>query len=30
MSLQFDNLKVNVVAVSQQQQAERPRRFGPR
>lgn len=27
---QFDNLKVNVVAVSQQQQAERPRRFGPR
>lgn len=29
-TLQFDNLKVNVVAVSQQQQAERPRRFGPR
>lgn len=27
---QFDNLKVNVVAVTQQQQAERPRRFGPR
>jgi small subunit ribosomal protein S17e len=29
-SLGFDNLKVNVVSVSQQQQAERPRRFGPR
>jgi small subunit ribosomal protein S17e len=29
-SLGFDNLKVNVVQVSQQQQAERPRRFGPR
>ena len=26
--LQFDSLKVNVVQVSQQQQAERPRRFG--
>ncbi|KAJ6172230.1 40S ribosomal protein S17 [Penicillium chermesinum] len=26
----FDNLKVNVVTVSQQQQADRPRRFGPR
>jgi small subunit ribosomal protein S17e len=25
--LQFDSLKVNVVQVSQQQQAERPRRF---
>ncbi|KAJ5232573.1 40S ribosomal protein S17 [Penicillium chermesinum] len=29
-SLGFDNLKVNVVTVSQQQQADRPRRFGPR
>jgi small subunit ribosomal protein S17e len=30
MPPQFDNLKVNVVTVSQQQNAERPRRFGPR
>lgn len=27
---QFDNLKVNLVTVSQQQVTERPRRFGPR
>lgn len=26
--LQFDNLKVNVVPVTQQQAQERPRRYG--
>ena len=30
LALQFDSIPVNVVAVSQQQIAERPRRFGDR
>ena len=30
LNLQFDSIPVNVVAITQQQVAERPRRFGDR